>query len=214
MVNFCNFLMKTNICDSPVASNALPTSPAFSTNLDKPNSKGMSCRPPGTRLHKYIFSVLSCGSLAIALAGCNSILTDRYEATAKVTYTWLVEYSTPRDKHPRQETFGTSSLVNRNGQKPEGAFTGPDDKGLWWPALPPRPTLEDLEQRQKSGEKYSKPEILKDVDYHLSYQVGEETVSLPTNHQVYREVAKAYPESLPLKFTLGVGNASVDKAER
>lgn len=175
----------------------------------------MSCKPPALkRLHQYIFSVLGCGTLALGLVGCNSILTDRYEATAKVTYTWQVEYSTPRDKRPRLETFAQSSLVNRNGQKPEGALTGPDEKGLWWPALPPRPTLEDMEQRQKSGENTSTPQLLKSVDYHLRYQVGEETVSLPTNHQVYREVAKAYPESLPLKFTLGVGNASVDKAER
>ena len=88
----------------------------------------MSCKPLAlNRLYRYIFSVLGCGTLALGLASCNSILTDRYEATAKVTYTWQVEYSTPRDKRPRQETFVQSSLVNRNGQKPEGALTGPDD---------------------------------------------------------------------------------------
>ncbi len=171
---------------------------------------------PGSKL-QAIKSLVSCclvNTLLFTLTGCNNILTDRYEATALVTYTWQVPYSNKREKFLRQETFATNSLLNRNGQKPEGAVTGPDDKGLWWPALPPRPTVSEIEQKQQTNETPTAPELLKNIEYELTYQVGEGTVTLPTNHQVYREVAKAYPSRLPLKFTLGVGDASVDQASR
>jgi hypothetical protein len=42
--------------------------------------------------------------------------------------------------------------VNRNGVKPPGAVVGPDDRGLWWPTLPPRPSVDEVEQRKKSQE--------------------------------------------------------------
>ncbi len=160
-------------------------------------------------------SLLTVNTLLLfTLAGCNNIVTDRYEATALVTYTWQVAYSDKREKFPRKETFGTNSLLNQNGQKPDGAVTGPDDQGLWWPALPPRPTVDDIEAKQQPNETPGAPELLKQVEYNLTYQLGTETVKLPTNHQVYREVAKAYPSRLPLKFTLGVGDASVDRASQ
>uniref|UniRef100_A0A7C3VMH3 Uncharacterized protein n=1 Tax=Planktothricoides sp. SpSt-374 TaxID=2282167 RepID=A0A7C3VMH3_9CYAN len=161
---------------------------------------------------KPLSSILSLVA-GMVIAGCNSIVTDRYQATAEVQYRWQVSYTTAQEKFPRRETFAANSLTNINGQKPQGAITGPDDKGLWWPSLPPRPTVEEMEQRQQPGENIGTPELNKSVEYKLSYQVGQETVTLPTNHQVYRAVAKAYPERLPLKFTLGVGDASVDKAE-
>jgi len=165
---------------------------------------------------RSILSVLAASTLLFTITGCNNILTDRYEATATVTYTWQVNYSTnSRDREfPRRETFASTSLVNRNGQKPEGAVTGPDDRGLWWPALPPRPTVDYIEQRQEYDEDPSSPELLKDVKYHLSYQVGTQTRNLPTNYQVYREVAKAYPEGIPLKFVLGPGDRTITKASR
>lgn len=176
-----------------------------------------STRPSPKSKLKAIKSLVSLGvvnTLLLTLTSCNNILTDRYEATALVTYTWQVSYAHKREKFPRQETFATNSLLNRNGQKPVGAVTGPDDQGLWWPALPPRPTVEQIEQKQQLNETPGSPELLKKVAYQLTYQVGEETVTLPTNHQVYREVALSYPSRLPLKFTLGVGDASVDRASR
>jgi len=163
---------------------------------------------------RSILSVLAASTLLFSITGCNNLLTDRYEATATVTYTWQVNYSTDSRDIPRRETFASTMLVNRNGQKPEGAVTGPDDRGLWWPALPSRPTVDDIEKAQKYDEDPSSPELLKDVKYHLSYQLGEETRNLPTNYQVYREVAKAYPDRMPLKFTLGPGDRTVTKASR
>jgi len=166
---------------------------------------------------KAIFSLSSITFntlLLFTLTGCNNIVTDRYEATALVTYTWQVAYTNQREKFPRLETFATNSLLNQNGQKPDGAVTRSDDQGLWWPATPPRPTVDDIEAKQQPNETPGSPELLKQVEYHLSYQLGTEMVKLPTNHQVYREVTKAYPSRLPLKFTLGPGDASVDRASQ
>lgn len=152
--------------------------------------------------------------LAIALTSCNSIITDRYEATALTTYTWQVEYPTARasDRSPRTETFASTSVLNRNGVKPEGAVLE-DDRGIWWPGLPPRPTVEEIERRQQPTETAGTPQLLKNVKYELTYQLGDRQVTKPTNYQVYREVAKAYPERPPLKFVLGAGDATVDRVE-
>lgn len=167
---------------------------------------------------KSLPAIISLSGLSInilflfTLTSCNHIVTDRYEATALVTYTWQVAYTNKREKFPRRETFATNSLLNQNGQKPDGAVTGPDEQGLWWPALPPRPTVDDIEAKQQPNETPGSPELLKQVTYHLTYHLGAEMVKLPTNHQVYRQVAKAYPARVPLKFTLGLGNGSVEQA--
>jgi len=154
-------------------------------------------------------------SLAIALAACETLTTTQYEATARTTYTWRVEYSTNpgRDQATRIETFASTSLLNRNGNRPDGAVTGPDDQGLWWPALPPRPTVDEMEQRQRTYEKISTPQILKTVEYEITYQTGDRTTTASTNYDVYRTVVKALPNNTPLDLTLGVDERSVTKAE-
>ena len=153
--------------------------------------------------------------MAVTLSGCDTVTTNQYEATALTTMTWQVQYSTSpgNEKQPRFEEFASNSLLNRNGEKPKEAVIGPDDKGLWWSALPPRPSIDEVEQRQKSGEEPSKPEILRNVKYEMTYQQDGQTVTLPTNYDVYRQVARAYPSRKPLQLTLGVNNASVTKAE-
>ncbi len=153
--------------------------------------------------------------IAIVLTSCSSVTTDQYEATARTTYTWQVKYSLnpTSDKLPRFETLVSTSLLNRNGLRPEGAVTGPDDRGLWWTALPPRPTVDEVEQRQRPQEKATTPELLKAVEYQISFGLGNEKRTLPTNYQVYRQVVKAYPQRIPLQLTLGVDDSSVEKAD-
>lgn len=153
--------------------------------------------------------------MAIALTSCSTVTTNQYAATARTTYTWQVKYSInpTSDKIPRFETFASTSLLNRNGQKPAGAVIGPDDRGLWWPTLPPRPTVDQVEQRQRPQEEATTPELLKSVDYQITYRVGNDQRTLPTNYQVYRQVVKAYQSQKPLQLTLGLNNNSVEKAE-
>ncbi|MDJ0801129.1 MAG: hypothetical protein QNJ51_30710 [Calothrix sp. MO_167.B12] len=166
---------------------------------------------------KLIFSKITVGMLAIlTLASCSNATTDQYEATARTSYTWQVKYANDLtdEPFPRLETFGSNSLLNRNGLKPSGRIIGPDEKGLWWPTLPPRPSVDEIEQRkQRSTEQFSQPELLKSVEYKITYSSGEQRRTLPTNYQVYRQVVKAYPSRTPLELTLGVNDDSVEKAE-
>lgn len=81
-------------------------------------------------------------------------------------------------------------------------------------ALPPRPTVSEVEQRKKPQQEVSQPELLKTVEYKVSYKVGSEQKIFPTNYDVYREVVKAYPSRIPLSFTLGVNDDTVEKAEQ
>ena len=151
----------------------------------------------------------------IFLTSCSTVTTTKYEATAQTNYIWQIEYfvNQSNDNLTYFETFATTSLLNRNGIKPENAVTGPDDKGLWWAALPPRPTVDEIEQRQKVSYKPGSPQLIKSVDYQLSYSVGTKVKTLPTNYQVYRQVVKAYPQKSPLQLTLGVNDNTVEKAQ-
>ncbi|MEM7770607.1 MAG: hypothetical protein AAGA75_26030 [Cyanobacteria bacterium P01_E01_bin.6] len=166
--------------------------------------------------HRKLVALATGLSLSSFLTGCTTLLTNDYEATAVTTYTWHVEYVTDQNKvnGSRIEKFESTSLVNYNGLMPEEAVTGPDDRGLWWPALPPRPTVDDLEARQAtSDETIGSPEINKRVDYTLSYQADGSSVTLPAEYSVYRAAVRAHRDDRPLELTLGINDASVEKAE-
>lgn len=144
--------------------------------------------------------------------------TTDYQAAATTTYTWQVEYtpggvSADRPSDHRLEQFETASVTSVNGVRPEAAASGPDEKGLWWPALPPEPTVDQLEAQARGDERASRPEILKSVDYAITFNQAGETVTLPTDYDVYRQAVKAYERSRPLKLTLGPQDESVIKAE-
>ena len=118
---------------------------------------------------------------ALTVIGCSTVTTDQYEATALITYTWQVKYAIDlaNEPSPRFETFATTKLLNCNGLKPSGAVTG-SDEGLWWAALPPRPTIDQVEQRKKPQEQASQPELLKAVDYKMTYGADGQEKTLPT----------------------------------
>ncbi|MGJ5633644.1 hypothetical protein [Nostoc sp. CALU 1950] len=152
---------------------------------------------------------------ALTLTSCSTTTAEQYEATALTSYSWQVKYANDltSQPQPRIETFANTSVLNRNGLKPAGAVVGPDDKGLWWPTVPPRPSVDEVEQRKKSQSEAGKPELVKNVKYKLTYGVGNSQQTLPTNYDVYRQVVKAYPQKIPLELTLGVNDNSVEKAE-
>lgn len=153
--------------------------------------------------------------IAITLASCETVTTNQYEATVQTTLTWQVPYhiDPSNDKVPRFEEFATASLLTRNGEQPQGRFIGPDEQGLWWPILPPRPTIDEVEQRQRPQEQASPPELLRTAKYQISFLQEQRTVTLPTNYDVYRQVVRAYRLRKPLQLTLGIGDRSVEKAE-
>lgn len=159
--------------------------------------------------------MIALSSLVLGLTSCDQRTTSKYEATATVTYTWQVEYIANPDKtnQIRREKFASTSLVNKNGERPGEAVTGPDDKGLWYPALPPRPTIDEIEARQKTQEQISQPELLKDADYTITYDAEGQTINASTNYDVYRTVVKALPSQQSLELTLGVDDKFVQKAD-
>ncbi|MBN3958658.1 hypothetical protein [Nostoc sp. NMS8] len=152
---------------------------------------------------------------ALTLNSCSTTTAEQYEATALTSYTWLVLYANnlTSQPQPRTETFANTSMLNRNGLKPAGAVVGPDDRGLWWPTLPARRSVDEVEQRKRPQEEIGKPELVKNVKYKLTYGVSNLQKTLPTNYDVYWQVVKAYHQRTPLKLTLGVNDNSVEKAE-
>jgi hypothetical protein len=151
-------------------------------------------------------------ALGCVVSSCTTVATSQHEATALTTYTWRVEHTTdPGDRRrTRTEEFATTSLLNRNGERPDGAVTGPDDRGLWWAELPPRPRVEEMEERKRSLEQIGTPELLKTVEYSLTYTSEGQTRTLPTDHSVYRKAVRAYQDGRSLEVLLGVGDANVE----
>lgn len=161
---------------------------------------------------------------AMVTVSCTQVTTNAseatadFEATATTTYTWQVEYvprgvSKDRPNDRRLEQFKSSALTTINGIRPDAAGSGPDSKGLWWPVLPPEPTVDEIEDRQLKGETPRKPEVIKSVDYTLTFNQAGETKTLATNHDVYRQAVKAFEKERPLKLTLGPKDNSVIGAE-
>lgn len=163
-------------------------------------------------------AIVALSSFVLLMGGCETTTTDQYQASAVVTYTWQVDYTRQgggSDRPPRIEKFASTSLENKNGQQPAEAVTGPDDQGLWWPARPPRPTVDDMEGRQKSQEIIGEPRLQKNVDYQITFRVpGEPNRTLPTRYEVYRQVVKAYEERVPLEFVLDPTESIVTQAKR
>ncbi|NJN21661.1 MAG: hypothetical protein HC812_11380 [Leptolyngbya sp. RL_3_1] len=164
--------------------------------------------------------------LGLALVGCNSlgtgdfnaVITETYEATAMTTYTWQAEYRpqgvTPdRPREGRIETFGSSYRVNINGQPVAETFGSADEKGLWWPDLPPKPTVNDLEARQQQREVFEAPQISKSVQYTLTFEQDGEQVTVRTEYPVYREAVRGHEAGRPLQLSLGREDAYVRSAK-
>lgn len=167
---------------------------------------------------RHMLGLVASVGIGLAIAGCDEVVTSDYEAMAVTTYTWRAEYeprgvTQDRPREGRIETFETNSLVNVNGEPTVEATGDRDENGIWWPALPPKPTVEDLEARQKDGEVFSEPLINKTVDYSLTFDREGQSVTLPTNYSVYREAVKAHERDRPLKLLLGAQDASVQQAE-
>ncbi len=159
----------------------------------------------------------------LLVSGCTQVSTNAYEATADfeataaTTYTWQVEYEPrsgqdrPNDR--RLEQFDSTTITNRNGIRPDAAGSGPDSQGLWWPVLPPEPTVDDIEAQVRPGEIAGSPEVIKAVDYTITFDQAGESKTLPTDYDVYRQAVKAFERDRPLALTLGPQDASVLKAE-
>ncbi len=167
-------------------------------------------------LGRHYVSGLMLGGV-VAIAACQPVTTNfattDYSANAIVTYTWQVRYNKANGKDrpndTRLEKFATVSLDNQNGVRPGLAVTGPDNEGLFWPALPPKPTVDDIESRQDQNEQPEAPELIKSVDYSLTVDQAGVQKTLPTKYEVYRQAIKAHANQRPLEVILGPQDGSV-----
>ncbi|MDY6937335.1 MAG: hypothetical protein SWY16_06685 [Cyanobacteriota bacterium] len=151
---------------------------------------------------------------ALVVSGCRDLTVDRYEATALTTYTWSVKYFREGQKNRwRIEEFGSNSLLNVNGEKPADGAVLEDDGGLWWPVLPTKPDIDAIEQRTKANETPGTAELLKTVDYQITYTLAGDSTTLGANSQVYRQAARSHPYGKALRLTLGPQGKAVTRAE-
>jgi len=166
--------------------------------------------------------VVSALLVSLSVAGCTQVetaeTTTDFQTTAATTYTWQVEYlprtvGQDRPNSRRLEQFESTTVTSINGIRPEAEGSGPDSKGLWWPVLPPEPTVDDIEDRRRKGETARPPEIIKSEAYKLTFNQAGEVKTLPTDYNVYRQAVKAFEKERPLLLTLGPQDTSVIKAE-
>lgn len=163
--------------------------------------------------------IVSIGSVSCTQVSTSAAeATSDFQATAATTYTWQVEYlprsvgqDRPNDR--RLEKFDSTTVTSINGIRPEAEGSGPDSKGLWWPVLPPEPTVDEIEDRRRKSETARPPEVIKSVAYKITFNQAGEQVTLPTDYNVYRQAVKAYEKERSLLLTLGPQDTSVIKAE-
>ena len=112
-------------------------------------------------------------------------------ATAIATQTWEVDYYISKTSgglnSRRTRSFQSNTLTNMNGEKPANAVSGSDDEGVWWAALPPRPTADEVDQNRDIQEQNDPPMLQRSVDYQLRC----EEKTLLTDALLYREVSRA-----------------------
>jgi hypothetical protein len=143
-----------------------------------------------------ILNRLTISFSLLILSGCsspNSIFPQTHcgTAIAIATQTWEVNYYTNKTagglNAQRRQSFQSNRLINFNSEKPENAASGPDDTGIWWAALPPRPTIDEIDQHRELQEQNDPPRLQREV----TYQLGCDKSRLSTNAQLYREAARA-----------------------
>lgn len=135
--------------------------------------------------------------------------TSCYTATAIATQTWEVDYYISKtsggSNSRRTQSFQSNTLTNLNGEKPINAVSGPDDEGVWWTVIPPRPTADQVDQFRDIQERNDSPMLQRSVDYQLRCENG----TLLTDALLYREVARAIRAGQAVRVT-HLGNRALD----
>lgn len=153
---------------------------------------------------------IASGVLIALLASCSSdtdpVGTTQCDAAiARASYRWRVDYAPSRSTssriQERSEFFEGSELINRNREEPEGAVSGPDNDGVWWPALPPRPSPEAVDNAAERLEDSGEPTLVRKVDYFLQCDEGD----LSTDRRTYRQTSTAFRSGETVEVSYGLG---------
>lgn len=161
-------------------------------------------------MKRYLPIWFAMGWVFLGLTGCdrrgNLVSETRCSsAIAEVTNTWRVTYYTNRThlnpNNVRVEEFGKTQLTNRNGEKPVNAASGPNEDGVWFPALPPEPTPEEIENQRQFGERYNPPELNRNVKFTLQCTVGD----LAADGAIYRQAIVALRVSRNFRVSYSMG---------
>ncbi|MGK7908050.1 MAG: DUF1565 domain-containing protein [Synechococcus sp.] len=146
-----------------------------------------------------LFTSCGTGNEPIATTHCDA-------AIARANYRWRVDYERNKTSSnnritDRFEFFAGNQLININGEEPLNAVSGPDGDGIWWPALPARPTPEMIEARRDRLETNDDPLLVRTVDYFLQCEAGD----LTANQRTYRRASNAFRkgENLEASHSLG-----------
>ncbi len=132
--------------------------------------------------------------------------TDCIASTALATYGWEVAYFPERFRNEvnrhRVKVFASAELLNRNGEQPEGEVIGPDDEGVWWPLLPPRPTADEVDERRDDDFRYNDPpELQRMVRYVLDCEDGKFAIT----DTMYRDIGRALRDGKGIQARYSMG---------
>jgi hypothetical protein len=142
---------------------------------------------------KFWWVQISAVMLALgSCSGQNGLIpqTRCQTAIAIATQTWEVNYYINKTSGglntQRIQPFQSNTITNLNGEKPVNAVSV-DDDGVWWGAIPPRPTADEVDQRRDLQERNDSPQLQRSVTYQLQCENG----MLSTDALTYREAARA-----------------------
>jgi hypothetical protein len=142
-----------------------------------------------------ILNRLAISAVFLALNGCsgkNGLIpqTRCDSAIAIATQTWEATYYISKTagglNTQRSQSFQSNTLTNVDGKQPDNAVSI-DDNGIWWAALPPRPTADEVDQYRQTQEQNDPPQLQRSVEYQLRCENG----TLKTDAPTYREASRA-----------------------
>ncbi len=149
----------------------------------------------------------------LALNGCTEKTrliptTQCNSAIAVATQTWEVNYYINKTSGglntQRKQAFQRNTLTNLNGERPVDGVSS-DDNGIWWAALPSRPTADEVDQHRQLQEQNDPPLLQRAVDYQLRC----ENRVLKTDALTYREASRGIRSGQAIRVNY-IGNQALE----
>lgn len=167
-------------------------------------------------VNRFGLGWVAVGWVVVMLGGCTpqGEMVSETECTiaiARATQAWRVNYDSDRSRlnpnNQRIVEFGSAKVVTRNGkveqpsQSVKPAELGTQENGIWYPAVPPKPSASEMAERRERGERIGTPELYRAVKYTLVCDAGELEAGAGTYQAALKEIRSG--EKVRVSYSLG-----------
>ncbi|MEX0267942.1 DUF1565 domain-containing protein [Leptolyngbyaceae cyanobacterium UHCC 1019] len=169
-----------------------------------------------SRMKQQVLGWVAVGWALVSLSSCTTTgelvsETGCTEAIAHATQAWRVNYYSDRTRqnpnNQRLVEFGSAERVTRNGKvespqpQAKSVELGTQEKGVWYPPVPPQPTASEMAESREAGERIGSPELYRAVKYTFVCGAGE----LEAGADTYQAALAQIQAEQPIRVSYGMG---------